>query len=993
MSKYIHAVEILIGTDNLDEDTTIGLYNDSGTNYLRWSEFPIVNDAAASWTSGLIDIGIERQNADLRLGGAPASCSGYRISIPNTSQLYMAYKSLGIYLIRKSIVKYGFIGTDTDSDATSKTVISTMIIGDSKFDESEWTIEVKTGTALKDAALGTLVNNDPDTGNYPYASEKTNGIMVPVSFGAIIPVINSEGNFTKQSLARFVRTSDLELRNSYSDDYFTGSGYTGTVSFPIYDVVGGTYSVELRSNAMFTKTYNTTELENLYVVVVDGTGAGQIRHLSGLGVTYGSEIIEFEVDSYFETDLHHFGESEGSWVQFVTIYRQYDGDVWPCKGFCDSDGNGLDNGAELYTHENNEFSRVNPFGYEFQGAGSGNNKLLIDPKFFGSNVDEQSSFLIIPVESVQAETEDDLTNWITDSDDYDGDSSPEQYTDGAHMLKSTLYDGLYSQNRLSPAALTITGESNCTDKDSTTYCSLVCNGQTHSPTDSVTAKAIKFTLPSLPKGISFDSCKIMVKMNDYEVKSDNGLCVCNSTVKLVLRKFKYSKVTSIVCPPVEIDLIAMSGTAVSDVTIDDSPDFYYTDEPDTGSRYFYELNEGTKLITGISNTVFETGITDSDEYGSYIEGCLLIWHHIANVAAGGQAVENKTLIYEIAVVLSNTNDISGNLYTPFKGRIFDDTWGSRKTATNLIESPVDILEHIKRLENWGGSEEAGKEYSSSALIKTSSDGSYDDTLLDTIKTYSAAFQLFTIRETFVSEIERVLCREYGLCTYYDSSGYACVKTFENENPSETITYDDLKGDIEVIPPSVSDIFTQPIIWYCYNNATGEYDKSLVIKNVQLSTYDADTCSNGFDSTSAEEVWNLCHDIYGRYGIINECPASWGELKTVIDQDTAIALLKNKLEYMTNYRINIAVDYMKGSDYSIFKHVVLNHPFVTNGTDRECMVESISKDKKNDIVRLTLIINDVSMFTIGQYLQDTYDDSNKKYQDTYDNTNDRLQDTY
>lgn len=992
MSKYIHAFEIFVGSDDLTEDATIGLYNDSGDNYIRLSEYPIIG-TTHEWTSGIIGIGVETQSADLRLGGAPASCSGYRISIPNTSQLYMAYKSLGVHIIGKSIVKYEFIGTDADSDNTSKTVVSKMIVGDSKFSETEWIIEAKTGTNLKDAALGTLVNNDPDTGNYPYASEKTNGAMVPVTFGALIPEFSSDGNLTKQALARFIRTSDLETKNSYSDDYFSGSGYTETVAFPIYNIVGGTYTVELRSDANFTKTYNSTELENLYVVVVDGTGAGQVRHLSGLGVTSGSEFIEFEVDNYFETDLQHFGEADGSWVQFIVIHRQYDGDVWPCKGFFDYEGNVLDNGAELYTNDNNEFRRVNPYGYDFVGSGSDKNKLLIDPKFFGSDVDEQSSFLIIPVDNVQAETVDDLTNWIDDSDDYDGDSSPETYTDGAHMLKSVSYDGLYSQNRLSPAALTITGESNCTDKDSATYCSLVCNGQTHSSTDSVTAKAIKFTLPSLPKGISFDSCKIMVKMNDYEVKSDNGSCVCNTTVKLVLRKFKYKKITNIVCPPVEIDLIAMSGTAVSEVTIDDSPDFYYTDEPDTGCRYFYELNEESKLISGVNNDVFDTGITDSDEYGSYIEGCLLIWHHIANVAAGGQAVENKTLIYEIAVVLSNTNDISGNVYTPFKGRIFDDTWGSRKTAANLIESPVDILEHIKRLENWGGPEEAGKEYSASALIKTSGDGSYDDSLLDTIKSYSAAFQLFTMSETFISEIERTICREYGLCTYYDTNGYACIKTMENENPSETITYSDLKGSIEVAPPSLTDVYAQPVIYYCYNNATGEYDKSLVVKNVQLSTYDADICSNGFDSISAEEVWNICHALYERFGIINECPASWSNLRTVIDQSTAIALLKKKLEYMTYYRINTAVDYLKGSSYSIFKHVIFNHPFVTNGINRECVIESISKDKNNNIVVLTLAIEDVSMFTIDQYLQDTYDDSNTRYQDTYDNTNDRLQDTY
>jgi hypothetical protein len=154
---------------------------------------------------------------------------------------------------------------------------------------------------------------------------------------------------------------------------------------------------------------------------------------------------------------------------------------------------------------------------------------------------------------------------------------------------------------------------------------------------------------------------------------------------------------------------------------------------------------------------------------------------------------------------------------------------------------------------------------------------------------------------------------------------------------------------------------------------------------------------GFENQDdGRDVWMLCHELYLKYGVINEAPSSWSDLKTVYDIDSAVTILKNKLELMSKYRISLSVSYDKAKSYHIFQHLMFTLPHQTNNLPCECVIEGIEKDKDNGKVNLDLMFLDES--TISVLLnkwQDTYDNNNNniKYQYVYDISQIKIQETY
>jgi hypothetical protein len=996
--KYIHCIQINLGDLDITQDTDIGLYNESGTNYLRWSEFPVTGDTA-SWTSGIVGIGGYRISSDLRLGGGKASSTGYTVVIPNTSQLFQAYEDLDFSITGKTILLYELRGTDADADATDRTLLNTMVVSESTWTETEWTIQVKSGQ--RDANLSTVVNNG-DNGNFLYADGETNGKPIPVTIGMFIPEITDSGVFDKQTLAKFIRTDNRIVGDYFDDNYLAsvaeGVGYN-TYVFPVVatTIAYRKYKFEIRTSPTGNISLSGTDLDNTYVRVVDGYGAGQIRKLYTLDVSSGDKEILFEIDDCFTDDLEDGNGDPNvrSWVQIVKVYRRFDADIWPCHSFRDSDGEELDSAAVLYVYEDERFKRVKPYGYDFTDIAD-NNAFEIDASLFNSNDFEvQNSFLMLSVGNGSLLDEADLSNWLEDAQDYGG---SDDTIDGVEFTKHTVEDGLYGIQAFNALDFSFSANNlnRINDKNGDNYANIELQ-HVVSGTEFTYATAVKFALPKIPKNFSFDDLVVGVKTKEWEVQSnDPGNVDCITTVKVVLRKFKYSTKPCTVITNADHTVVAV-GSTDADIIAENLPDFYYeTGGPSLADNYCFYVNQDDdpagKIIYGHTNSVFSTGINSVEEYESYVEVGIIVIKTILNTSGSAVTPIDETRHYELALMFTGTDDIRKQLYTPLFGRIFNDTWGGRVTAADHIENPVDALEHIKRLERYGDNE-AGKEYSPSALIKTSGDGSFDDSSLNYLRGYdstSFALQLEN-DDTMISNVEKIICSDYSLLSYYDNNGYACVKTFGPESPAETISYGDTIGEIEVIPPSPDDVFCQPKIKYCYNNATGEYDRTLEVKNVHLDTYDADICTSGIDASEAENIWDICHALYLKYGVINEAPNIWSELRSVSQPLVAIQCLIYKLNVMAMTRIKLRINYEKGRLYNIFKHINFNHPHITDGSTVECVVEEIEPDKNGGYVALILVTDTIAPLLMAgaEAWQNTYDISNPLYQDTYED-NDKYQ---
>jgi hypothetical protein len=103
---------------------------------------------------------------------------------------------------------------------------------------------------------------------------------------------------------------------------------------------------------------------------------------------------------------------------------------------------------------------------------------------------------------------------------------------------------------------------------------------------------------------------------------------------------------------------------------------------------------------------------------------------------------------------------------------------TRRIATDQIVDPVNMIEHLKRLGDWsetGVAVNFGKEYSPTAKIKTSGEGSFDDPSLDDVKHCRPAFQILEKNDAWTENIVKELCDTFGLCTYVDKDGYECIK--------------------------------------------------------------------------------------------------------------------------------------------------------------------------------------------------------------------------
>ena len=330
---------------------------------------------------------------------------------------------------------------------------------------------------------------------------------------------------------------------------------------------------------------------------------------------------------------------------------------------------------------------------------------------------------------------------------------------------------------------------------------------------------------------------------------------------------------------------------------------------------------------------------------------------------------------ELCYIFRKKVSLGDALYTSMNGRRFGDTWAkssgvARKTPGDAILTPVEILEHLKRLN------EQGTDYISNPQILIGDIyGSFDghNGSLDDINNAKPAFQVFDKDKATKEVLVRDLCETFFMVNYQNKDGRECVKPLlKKEEPDSkyTITLAHIIGNIDnVVEPDTDYIYCEPYINYNYNYATDKFDSQIAITNIDtdadnynvsyLPGIPHDTYSQG---TAARLLWTAYHDLYVKYGVANKPPSNITDKYMIRRPEDAISYLKNLLTNMQLKRISFSIPYIidgviKPNEWELMEHFYINFPHQTNGNPVEVAIESITKDKKSNKVSVTCIILD------------------------------------
>jgi hypothetical protein len=964
--KIIQAIRIPLGAE-YTENAAIGLYTSGGVSELRWSEEPLVGTASL-WATGIISlggIGETTESGDTRRGGCQASFDGLNLAIDNTSQIILTLAALGINLSNLTAELWEFEGTETDSDSVSAGVVFTGVVADQKWDSNTHEIPIKSASYKRNAFAGNRSDPSLNSGNQSQ--------LIPISIGTLCPSFDASGNMTDKTIAEFVRTANKQDEEIYSNAFFTGV-HPETKIFPVtafYNSGAAPYrSFSIETYGVLTLTSPVNPVDT-YVIVKSGNGASDTPRLV-TSFTPSSDpnlkTITVECDRVFATDLSSVWGSTQSWVQFIKMERRHECDFWPCKSFLSSADKSETTKHELFLDDNGKLSCVDNFGLSI--TDTNNNSLDIDGEQYSGNFDNVSSFSILPVTGLSDLEEESAANWntlkewstpsgdLTGYNRYPNDSTNSILYVLSGADKIDFVDGNLLDN-----------PTGANDRDIVSHAQ--ASLQVHFLPSPVLLKYIKFfhfSLPSIdkidPKNIDSIYLGIKAQSRSYYAK-DDGIC---ASFQVGFKRFAYTQDADIILGHTSIEKAQIGASTGSTwVDICDLPNRYYepNDTSDNSKFYRDSVPVGSNFPSINGYNLFKMSCT-AYEYNTYVKGGIFFHRYNTNPVVPDY---DEFKLYELAIIIKlKDQSISEKVFSPLSARIFNGTWGTRKTATALIENPIDIKEHFARLQNFGGNVEYGKVYDPNALIKTSGVGSYDDTALTAIKTMRPSYQIVEESQMWTDSISRQICATFGICSRIDKDGYECIELLDKTNPTgaeNKITFADINGDIgKVTEPNLQDIFVQPVINYGYDISTGKYQFKLQVLNIQEETWSADY-TPGFDNTTVgdddktdgQRIWGKCKALYSKYKQIEEMPSDLSDLRMVNLYADAYEILNGRIDRMERKRISLDIFYSKGRNYHFAKHLILQLPHQTNNQEIEVFVEKIGKDKQGNKVSIDLVLLD------------------------------------
>jgi hypothetical protein len=984
--KTIQAIKIKIlpVISGLVTHDDIGLYVSESVQELRWIESAYTG-LVDTWKNGILaqnGIGDIEKKLDTRSGGSPEQYSGLNVIVLNNNQLILRLKELGICLNGLTAELHEFIGTDADNDSSAHTVQYTGICeyeSGSSWNENIWAIQIKNSRYQRNAFLGTLINNDPTNGNFKNASDNVNGKILPITIGSFKKIGESANP------AKFIRTEDKEIPIGNTDiiaDMIPADQYIFPVVAKINDL---SYSVKIGLSA--TTEVTSYDFDGKWIKVVEGGAVdesfvGKYKKISTAVYDESDSTLSILLDSYFEKDLAGNSTATATgqcWISIVDLKFGFVGDSWKLGGFLDEAGSVLSAGCKLYSFidkdnnknfertqifdaANNEigYSKIKKVGfrpvafYGYEVFQDGNkNSLIINALLCNDNPDKLLSFDIFPLKNFSKYIASDLTAY--------GITEMNISTPNDNVYATFAAGGvLHSNTKTSVPALT---DNTMFDKNDGTYEQHVINAEV-SVDDKTIRAAYECEIDKDLIVIDYDA--YFIGMNIFTSSGYNNQGIGHSPIFILSRRFIGTKV-NLLDPAIGVKYCDEDLGAI----IDNLPDFYYLtrSSPDLNKNFYKESDTSVdqpRSITGYK-LIPISGITTLEQLKAIYKIGIISGMTLPDYAV---ATDHTIQFKELAIICQTTDNISSEVFTLCNGRIFDDRWGLRKTAIALITNPIDILEHFKRLQagiEFGDSVNFGKAYSPSIPIKTgaSTEGSYDDAILDSIKTYTPSFQIHDVSEAWTDTQIKNICTTFDICTYTDKAGYECVTTLEKTSPTETIAFAEIiKGSIgETKEQEIQYVYCQPILNYQYNYGSEKFDKQLAVLNIQAATWAAeytpgfDPAGHNLDATlfDGEYVWTQYKTLYDKYRQIEQCPSSFTDQKMIVTYLDACKHLSRKAKNMSRSRQSFSVFYSKGKDYFAGKHVKIKLPHQTINFEIEVLLERVQISKSKNRVDLDMVL--------------------------------------
>lgn len=1043
MAKYIFSVQLINDQlQTISNGTDIGYYSSSPPYFFNWIEKDIssYSPTIASVERILIPggIGDTSDRIDIEIGGNLPSYNLFSIKIASSLMIsstltqfskILADNDMSLLGMQVILRRYEIVsGSLVDADGTIEAMGVVEDIIDS---DTVYTIGVNRPSFQRKAQMMKKIYQK----DYPFATGSLIGKDLPLTLGEFKPeIVNDEIKWS--GLAKLAQTSNKE--DVYKNDnefLFTGTDYpdgiyalspsyisakyiysSGKSVFPVSDANPDSYSyppykIEIQLGTFFVweddsvpLTSGVHELTNLigyYLKVVVGTGKDEYRRIVDISVDldshpggYNTGILSVEIESVFSEILVDGTDAENqSWISIVKVNDIYTADFWPCKGFIDSIGDALTNKTELYYYtrpqdiENTTtvddstspvtvttksdivqldsvFSRLPSFIFESDQVDKNNISLLSTG--FKESQQKIDSFLILPFtdyEPVDIEKTDLADIW--DEDDATGE------------WEFTTADGIFRDNGSNTFNPSLSGSIPLMyDKEETTY--YRSRIQAAGDNLSHSLHGMTFKLPTFPKNFNPDNAYL-------GIKCEAGVGTTRGDSSLHFR-ISWRRHTGLAQHISGFD----SGDAqwslsnLKEVRLYSLPIFYFDTPPVSRNEFFFpnflDLVGNIYNFTGYRQYELP-GFEEKDNYDSVQFMAYFFELYFDAYITNGFNID----IFQLVLIFKKSASIGTNLYSPYQGRIFDDTWNSRKTSANMIVHLVDYIEMALRLQNWGELStqpkiEWGKEYADYAIIDYSSDkGGFDYALLDNIKDFTPAIQLLSENEGWTDAFIKRICMSFFLVQYTDLSTGAEKIEFigsKDSTPSTTIDFDDIIGKITPIKQKRNrGIFCEPIIRYAKNPGTKKYDKELKIMKTDdtEANYDAAVAAGdqedyvvGLTGAEAKLAWMRGHILWLHIRRVEKPPKALTDNDFIWKDDDAKALLNmwftymgaidttgvpSGIEYEPKKHYGFSVPYEIGKDLQIMKRILINLPHQTDDNDVQVILTSVNKQRKSELVNV------------------------------------------
>ena len=299
-----------------------------------------------------------------------------------------------------------------------------------------------------------------------------------------------------------------------------------------------------------------------------------------------------------------------------------------------------------------------------------------------------------------------------------------------------------------------------------------------------------------------------------------------------------------------------------------------------------------------------------------------------------------------------------NCFNTYFFPVYNNTWGARKTATDPIETAIELNEHVCRLQNYSDNSPIptngwGLGYALGSKIKTglTADGSYDNAVdLGSLLTNKISGQIQNYESSYSDKIKMSICRDFFLGSWVNKDGYECIRNLLSETaPTDTITLADItdRTKIKFTERSPAEIYPEPIVRYKKNFASGEYEGLLRVANSGAISYVSGYVEGVPNEGTAEGIWNSCNTMWQRSKEINQPPKDLTDKTWFNNPNTADSLarqyLENWIQWMSRDTVSFPAHFNTVGDWEETHPFYLNLPHQTNSVTIKCILTKITID--------------------------------------------------